>query len=133
MWHRPGNCGRAQRRGGMGRRGLFIKNAVLLTGATLLLRLIGMVFRIVISNQLGAEGMGLYQIVVSVYMLASTLSSAGLSIAVTRLVSEDQLTTGRAGLQKLMGFCMAVGAVLGAAVGLSSFTVPWAGLGVILP
>ena len=62
----------------MGRRGLFLKNAVVLTAATLALRLIGMVFRVVISNQLGAEGMGLYQIVVSVYTLASTLGQMGL-------------------------------------------------------
>lgn len=101
----------------MGRRGLFIKNAAVLTASTLLLRGLGMVFRIVIANHLGAEGMGLYQIVVSVYMLASTLCSAGLSIAVTRLVSEEQLRCARAGLQKLMAFCLGVAAVLGAAVG----------------
>lgn len=101
----------------MGRRGLFLKNAVVLTAATLALRLIGMVFRVVISNRLGAEGMGLYQIVLSVYMLATTLASAGISLAVTRLVSEEQIRTHRAGIKKLMGFCIAVSAVLGAVVG----------------
>lgn len=99
----------------MGRRGVFLKNAAVLTAATLLLRLIGMAFRIVISNRLGAEGMGLYQIVLSVYLLASTLASAGLSVAVTRLVSEEQIATDRTGLQKLLRFCMAVSASMGAA------------------
>ncbi len=102
----------------MGRRSLFLKNAVVLTAATLALRLIGMVFRVVISNHLGAEGMGLYQIVVSVYMLASTLASAGISLAVTRLVSEEQIRTGQEGLKKLMGFCIGVSAALGAVMGL---------------
>ena len=101
----------------MGRRGLFLKNAAVLTVATLALRLIGMVFRVVISNRLGAEGMGLYQIVVSVYTLASTLASAGISLAVTRLVSEEQIRTHREGLKKLMGFCIGVSAVLGSVMG----------------
>lgn len=108
-----GGKGRAE----LGRRRTFLKNAAVLTVATLLLRLIGMAFRIVISNQLGAEGMGLYQIVLSVYMLASTLASAGLSIAVTRLVSEEQIKTSRAGLKKLMTFCIVVSVVLGVIVG----------------
>ena len=77
-------CGKGGRR--MGRRGLFLKNAAVLTAATLAQRLIGKVFRVVISNRLGAEGMGLYQIVVSVYTLASTLASAGISLAATRSV-----------------------------------------------
>ena len=101
----------------MGRRGLFLKNAAVLTAATLALRLMGMVFRVVISNRLGAEGMGLYQIVVSVYALASTLASAGVSLAVTRLVSEEQIRTHRAGMKKLMGFCIGVSAALGSVMG----------------
>lgn len=101
----------------MGRRGLFLKNAMVLTAATLALRLIGMVFRVVISNRLGAEGMGLYQIVISVYTLASTLASAGISLAVTRLVSEEQIRTNRDGLKKLMGFCIGVSAAMGSVMG----------------
>ncbi len=102
----------------MGRRKTFFKNAALLTGATLLLRAVGMVFRIVISNLLGAEGMGLYQVVLSVYMLASTLASAGLSLAVTRLVSEEQIRTHRTGMQQLMRLCIGVAAVMGAVMAL---------------
>ncbi len=106
----------------MGRRKLFFQNAVLLTAATLLLRAVGMAFRIVISNRLGAEGMGLYQIVLSVYLLASTLASAGLSLAVTRLVSEEQIRTHRAGMGRLMGFCIGVAAVLGSVMALVLYT-----------
>lgn len=101
----------------MGRRDLFLKNAVVLTAATLALRLLGMVFRVVISNRLGAEGMGLYQVVMAVYMLATTLASAGISLAVTRLVSEEQIRTARDGMKKLMAFCIGISAALGAVMG----------------
>ena len=101
----------------MGRRETFFKNAAVLTAATLLLRVIGMVFRIVIAGRLGAQGMGLYQVVLSVYMLAATLGSAGLSMSVTRLVSEEQIRTCRDGIRRMMAFCITVAAILGAVVG----------------
>ena len=40
----------------------YLKNAALLTGADVLLRLAGMGLRIYLANALGGEGMGLYQL-----------------------------------------------------------------------
>ena len=42
----------------------YLKNAALLTGADVLLRLAGMGLRIYLANALGGEGMGLYQLLV---------------------------------------------------------------------
>ena len=44
----------------------FVKNTAVMTATSLLLRTLGIVFRIFISNRVGAEGMGLYQLVFSV-------------------------------------------------------------------
>ncbi len=41
----------------------YLKNAALLTGADIVLRLAGMGLRIWLANALGGEGMGLYQLV----------------------------------------------------------------------
>ncbi|MDD2418258.1 MAG: oligosaccharide flippase family protein, partial [Oscillospiraceae bacterium] len=67
----------------------FAKNAFILTGTSLLLRTVGMFFRVYLSNKLGAEGMGLYQLVFSIYVLASTFAISGISTGVTRLVAEQ--------------------------------------------
>lgn len=79
---------------------LFIKNALILTVTALILRVIGMVFRVWLAGSIGAEGMGLYQVIFSVYILASTFATSGISTAVTRLVTErlaagDKGSTGR--------------------------------------
>jgi len=50
--------------------------------------MIGMFFRVYISNKIGSEGMGLYQLIFSIYILASTFATSGISVAVTRLISE---------------------------------------------
>ncbi len=65
------------------------KNAFILTATSLLLRTIGIFFRIYMSNKGGAEGMGLYQLIFSIYVLGSTFATSGISTAVTRLVADE--------------------------------------------
>lgn len=67
----------------------FIKDALILTVITLVLRGVGTAFMIYISNTIGAEGIGLYQLTFSIYALFITLSTSGISLAVTRIVSEQ--------------------------------------------
>lgn len=66
---------------------LFIKNATILTVTALTLRMIGMIFRVWLAGSIGAEGMGLYQVIFSVYVLASTFATTGISTAVTRIIT----------------------------------------------
>lgn len=67
---------------------LFIKNAMVLTATALILRMAGIFFRVWMAAALGAEGMGLYQVIFSVYVLASTFATSGICTAVTRIVTE---------------------------------------------
>lgn len=76
-----------------------VQGAIIVLAASILTRILGFVFRIYISNQLGAEGMGLYQLVLSLYMLVVTFATSGISIAVSRMVAE-QLEVNRYGSKK---------------------------------
>lgn len=73
---------------------IFLRNAAVLTATSLLLRFVGMIFRVWLAAAVGAEGMGLYQQIFSLYMLVSVFASSGVGLAVTRLVSEE-LTVGK--------------------------------------
>jgi len=64
---------------------VFIKNAAILTVSGLALRFIGVIFKVWLASLIGSEGMGLYQLGFSVYVLASTFATSGISTAVTRL------------------------------------------------
>ena len=66
----------------------FIKNGVTLALSALLLRTVSVSFGAYVSARIGAEGMGLYSLVMSVYTLAVTLATSGVQLATTRLVSE---------------------------------------------
>lgn len=67
----------------------YFKNAALLTGSDVVLRLAGMGLRIWLANALGGVGMGLYQLVLAVYGLFVTLATAGISVAAARLLTEE--------------------------------------------
>ena len=64
-------------------------SALLLTAVNLLLRFSGTGFQIFISNRLGAEGVGLLQLVLSVGGLSTTMSVAGIRTGAMYLTAEE--------------------------------------------
>lgn len=65
------------------------RDAAVLTLGSLLLRCAGLVFQVILAGRLEAEGVGLFQLVLSVYGLAVSLAAAGIRYVATRLVSEE--------------------------------------------
>ncbi len=87
---------------------IFIKNALILTVTGLIIRFIGMFFRVWLAGAIGAEGIGLYNQVFSFYMLASAFASTGINTAVTRMVSEELAKDGGRAVGHILKKCIAV-------------------------
>ncbi|HWR31161.1 MAG TPA: polysaccharide biosynthesis protein [Negativicutes bacterium] len=66
----------------------FLKGALILTVAGIVVKVIGSVNRIFLSRLLGGEGIGLYQMAYPIYLLALSISSAGIPVAISILVAE---------------------------------------------
>lgn len=92
---------------------LFFKNAIILTATAILLRAIGIFFRVYVSNAIGAEGMGLHQLIFSVYTFTSALASSGIGIATTRLVSEHIGFGGKSAVKKILSRALGISLTLG--------------------
>lgn len=67
----------------------LVYNTALLTGSSLLMRCIGMAFQAWLAGRIGATGIGLFQLVMSVEMLCTTLAVSGIRFAATRIVAEE--------------------------------------------
>jgi len=67
----------------------LVISTLILTLASFITRIFGFIFRIYMSNVMGAEALGLYQLVFPIYILAWTISSAGISVAVSKLVATE--------------------------------------------
>ncbi len=68
----------------------LIKGALLLTTAGLITRVIGFFYRIFLSRTIGAEGMGLYQLIFPIYGVVSSLSIAPIQTSVSRFVAAEK-------------------------------------------
>lgn len=66
----------------------YFKNALLLTASGMILRALGMVFRVALAARLGSQGMGLYQLVLTVYNVSVSLATAGLSVAAAGMTAK---------------------------------------------
>lgn len=64
-------------------------SAILLTGVNLLLRLVGTSFQVYLSGRIGAAGIGLLQLVMSVGSLAMVAGMAGIRTATMYLTAEE--------------------------------------------
>lgn len=100
---------------------VFIKNAAVLTVSSLILRFAGIIFKVWMANAVGSEGVGLYQVVFSVYALAAAFSACGICTAVTRLVSEELVSGSKQGIKKIMNGAF----LLSFMIALVSFLILW--------
>lgn len=67
----------------------FIGGALILIAAGFIVRILGFVYRIYMSNLIGAEGMGLFQLISPVYSLIILTLTSGVSIGVSRMTAGE--------------------------------------------
>ena len=68
---------------------LFFINGIILTITALAMRGIGLIFNIYVANKVGSEAIGIFSLIMSVYNFAITVSTSGIGIACTCIVSEE--------------------------------------------
>ncbi len=69
------------------KRAAFFMNGLFLTAVAVCARAVGLVFGAYVSAHIGAQGMGLYTLTMTVYGFALTFATAGISLTVTSLVA----------------------------------------------
>ena len=92
---------------------VFILNTIILLVSTVLLQIIQMFFSIYIANTIGEEAVGVFSLVMSVYMFGITLASAGINISATRVVSEELACQNEIGAKKAAKRCVFFSLIFG--------------------
>ncbi|NCC16452.1 MAG: polysaccharide biosynthesis protein [Clostridia bacterium] len=70
------------------RKASFVKQAAILATAGILVRFLGFVYRVPLTNMIGDQGNGIYSAGYYIYTFLLILSSAGLPAAISKMVSE---------------------------------------------
>lgn len=79
----------------------FLRGAIILAVAGILVKVMGAFFRIPLGNLIGSNGMGYYQAAYPVYTLFLTLATAGFPTALAKLVSEKSAIGDHRGANKI--------------------------------
>lgn len=96
----------------------FVTGAIVLVLAGFIVRVLGFVYRIYLSNLIGAEGMGLFQLIAPIYTLIVLTLTSGVSIAVSKLVAQELAQSHRVNLRRITKCALMVVLASGAVVSL---------------
>ena len=91
----------------------FLINTIILSLASLFLNILGIVFKIYLVSQMGEEGMGVYQLILSIYSFGATIAASGLSFTVTRLISEEIATRNEFRIPNMMKKSFQIACIFG--------------------
>lgn len=83
----------------------YIQGAFILTLTNLITGILSFIFRILLSRSIGAEGVGVYQLVFPLYTLFITLVSGGVITAISKLIAEQQTRSNYRNMHKIITIC----------------------------
>lgn len=103
-----------------------IAGTLLLSASSIFVRMVGFFFRIYLSNTIGAQGMGLYTLIMSLYSLGTSVATSGVSLAVSKLVAEELARGSHANARRVLrrGLTLSLGFGLIVFVGIFFFAEP---------
>ena len=93
----------------------FVKGTLILAFANLLCRFLGFFYKIFLAQALGAEGMGIYQLIFPVFSVCHALTASGIETAISRFTAsrkEDGASFLYAGVSISLAASFLTGAIL---------------------
>ena len=92
---------------------VFILNSLIVLASSLILQIIGLFFNVYISNKIGSEAVGVFALVMSVYLFGITLATSGINIASTRVISEELAFNNESGVKSATKKCIVISLITG--------------------
>ena len=89
----------------------LLKALLILTSFSVLTRALGFLFRIFLSRLIGAEGLGIYQISFSVYMVLETFIASGLPLIVSKITSSIEIEKNKNKEHNLVSTALLIGVI----------------------
>lgn len=68
----------------------FLRGAAILSIAGLLSKILGSVYRVILTRILGADGIGLFELAYPIYVTLLTISRSGIPVALARLIAQAE-------------------------------------------
>lgn len=99
----------------------YIKQGSILAFASLLVRIIGMLYRFPMSNIIGEEGNGIYSVAFEIYDVMLIISSYSLPLAISKMVSARRINRENRNILRILRCAMVFALVLGSVAAMVLF------------
>ena len=91
----------------------FLSGVIILTVSNILVKVAGLFFKIPMNHIVGDTGMGYYNSAYSIYTFFYMLSTAGLPVAITVMVSENRSIGNKNGAQRVYKLALLIFSIIG--------------------
>lgn len=98
----------------------LMKHTLIMTAVNLIMRCAAVGFNAFLTSKIGSSGMGLFQLVMTVYTLATTFSSAGIKLATTRVAVEISALN-KSDMNKSVSICVTYAGICGCLIGITLY------------
>ncbi|AOT72666.1 putative polysaccharide biosynthesis protein [Geosporobacter ferrireducens] len=92
----------------------FLYGTLVLIFVNFVVRFLGFAYRIILSRMIGPEAIGIFHLVFPILMVMITFTSAGIPVAVSKLVAHFSSLDNKAGCKKVLGISMVIGLAISA-------------------
>jgi len=94
----------------------FIKGAAILAATGIFVKIVGAIYKIPLFNILDDEGVGYFQVIYNIYAMVLAISTAGVPVALSRLISSAASKGDKALVKRYFSVAMPVFVFIGVAV-----------------
>ncbi len=94
----------------------IVKGTLILTIAGFITRIIGFFYRIFLSNTMGAELLGIYQLIFPVYAICFTIFATGIQTSISRLVAAELAKRNTKNVYKILRIGILISVILAAII-----------------
>lgn len=99
----------------------IVTSALILTFAGIITRILGFIYRIYMSNVIGAEGIGLYQLITPLYSLVWSISCSGFTTTISKLVAAERAKGEYGNMGRILKQCIVITGTIGIILSLCFF------------
>ncbi len=96
-----------------------MRGAVILAAASMISRVIGLAYMVVLPRLIYADGMGLYQLVKPIHYFAAVLAIAGMPVAIAKMIAEEVAQKSAASVNRIFRWGFLLMATTGAVVAMA--------------
>lgn len=92
---------------------LFFSGVLILTVSNIMIKLFGLLLKVPLTNMIGEEGMGYFNLAYSIYKWFYMISTAGLPVAVSIMISEARVRNNRREAKRIYNVTLLIFVIVG--------------------